>query len=384
MAQSQCRRPLLYPIAQASSLRKRDLWLGITQTTEGESTPRIGIRTVAAFAVAFIATAALIHSALPSPLGLYANMRTEKLMLLHDWQGRAASAAFGASSVHNGFDPRAFDSTLAGTPLHTTSINLGVEGGAQSEQRVMALKFVAGLHPHPDQACFVLLHLNAGANFTTDHLIHPRTINIYDWKTVRFIHGLSVHALNSSRDAGRFGSALAATVLYYTNVGMLSNLIFPPPPDPQIISDETKDDRRGYLTPPSPPGNDEFIAKVFSETPRTMQPVPQTLLPGNYALISELQQASPVRNVHFVYFVTPLMRDLGHYPVYPASITVDGGATPILSVARPDLYPELYHSQYWHDDAHLSPSGAALMGKYLADQLDTWYRAHPQSMSCGD
>jgi hypothetical protein len=356
----------------------------MTTSTEGEISRRHPIRTVASFAAAFIVTAAVIHFSLPDPLRLYANIRSEKLLLLQQWQGRVSSAVFGASHANDGLDPRTFDSALAGTPLRTTTLNLGIEGGSQSEQRAMALTFVSSLRPHPDQACFVLLELNAGANLTVDHLVHPRTIDIYDWKTVRFIHGLSTAAIGRKRGAGRFAYALAAAAMYYSNVGMLSNLVFTPPTDSQLMLHETEDDRRGLMNRQVPPGNAATLRRLFAQSPRTMIPRPEPLLPGNYALVDEIMKASPVKDLHVLYWVSPQTADMQSFPVYPAEITVDGVTTPILSMARPDLYPDLYQPQNWYDYAHLSASGAPLLGKHLATQLSDWYRTRPQQMSCGD
>ena len=340
---------------------------------------------IASFFAAFFIVACLIRVVLPSPLGLYAAMRSEKLLLMDQWNGRANSAVFGSSHVHNGFDPRTFDSTLAGTPLRTTTINLGIEGGSQSEQRVMALKFVSGLRPHPDQACFVLLELNAGANFTPDHLVHPRTIDIYDWKTVRLLRELSPLSLGRSRAAGRFAIALVGASMYYTNVGMLSNLIFAPPLDQQMIVDQTRDDRRGLLSPTAPPGITATIEKLVDAESHAMVPAPETLLPGNYELADEIMKASPVHNLRVIYWMSPRLDNLVSYPVYPPEITVDGVITPILSMARPDLYPDLYVPSNWADGTHLNATGAAMLGHDLAAQLLDWHRAHPQSqpMSCG-
>ena len=342
-------------------------------------TPKTVFRAIVFFFAAFVLSAALLHIILPPAIGLYAAMRSEKLILLGQFKDRATTAVFGSSHVHNGFDPRTFDRTLAGTPLATTTLNLGIAGGSQSEQRAMALQFVSHLKPHPDQACFVLLELNAGANFTNDHLVHPRAINVYDWQTVHFVSRLSPPSLGRSRAAGRLLYALAASGLHYANVGMLSSLIFNPSPDREMLADETKDDRRGLLEEAGSP----TMGPLFATIGHSMKPSPEPLLPGNYDLLSELQHDSLVHNVHFVYWVSPRVDNLDHYPVYPPEITVSGVTTPILSIARPDLYPALYQPQNWADDAHLSGSGAALLGNILGGQLLDWYKAHPQPMACG-
>jgi hypothetical protein len=330
----------------------------------------------------FVASAALIHLCIASPLDLYAAVRSEKLASFHPWKGRATSAIFGSSHIHNGFDPRTFDQTLSATPLATTSFNLGVEGGSQTEQRVLALDFLKSLRPLPHQACFVLLELNAGANFTNDHLVHPRTIDIYDWRTLRFVHQLSPPSLGAQRVLGRTSFAIVGTALYYSNVGMLANRIFSPPLDQQMLSYETAQDRRGLYTPDALAGN-AAVNTLFTEAGHSMTPDPQPLLPGNYALLSELQHDSRVRGVHFIYVVSPRIDNLSSYPRYPAEITVNGITTPILSMARPDLYRDLYQPSDWIDGSHLSPGGAAILGRDLAQQLLAYYAQHPQPMECG-
>ena len=49
--------------------------------------------------------------------------------------------------MHNGFDPRIFDAAMRGTAEQTRSLNLGIAGGSQSEQRATALEFVRHLQP---------------------------------------------------------------------------------------------------------------------------------------------------------------------------------------------------------------------------------------------
>lgn len=342
------------------------------------------VRSILCFCLAFLAADALIHILLPPPISLYAAMRSEKLQILDDWSGKATSAAFGSSHIHNGFDPRVFDHVLAGTPLATTSLNLGIEGGSQTEQRAMAEQFLPRLRPHKDQACFVILELNAGANFTEEHLVHPRAINIYDWRTVRFIAGLSSPTLGRTRAAGRLAYALSASILYYANVGMVSNLIFDRTLDQPQLDAETAADHRGLLELHMPQWASDYVAHQVALEHHSMTPEPHQLLPGNSNLISELRHDSPVKNIHFVYWVTPLIFNLEHVPSYPSEVTVDGITSPVLSIARPDLYPDLYLARYWADDSHLNAAGAALASRYFAEQLLAWYKTHPQSMACGD
>lgn len=336
--------------------------------------------------VGFVAIAALIHLALPHPLLLRADFRSGKLQLASQFQGRTFSAAFGSSHVHNGFDPRSFDSTLSGTPFATGTLNLAVIGGSQTEQRVMALSYLHHLQPPPAQqhdACFVMLELNAGANFTNDHLIHPRAINIYDTGTDRFMRGLVSPQMPLEQRAGRLGFAAAASLLHYINLGMLSNRLFPAAtPDPGLDM-ETAGDRRGLWSLDPTPGFRAHVEDILSHTPRTHHTTPGTFLPGNTSLIQELAAATPLHNVHFVYIVEPKVSDLTEQTVWPDDLAVNGQLVPILNLAQPDRYPQLYSLDNWFDNAHLSSKGAALASTLLAEALQSFYTAHPAPMRCG-
>ncbi len=160
------------------------------------------------------------------------------------WRGRAVSSNFGFSHIHDGFDPRAFDTAFEGTALATRSIN-GAVGGQQSEQRMMALEFVRGWRWPPvntdglaPQSCFVLLEINAGANFTNDI-----------WRTLErstFIIGgptiycklTDSHKLAEAVRPG--GYAAVAAGLHYMNVGMVSSTIFSAPVDRNEFMNDTQ------------------------------------------------------------------------------------------------------------------------------------------------
>ena len=51
------------------------------------------------FAAGFVVVAGVVHLTVGDPLRLYADMRSEKLMVMDEWQGRAYSAAFGSSQI---------------------------------------------------------------------------------------------------------------------------------------------------------------------------------------------------------------------------------------------------------------------------------------------
>jgi len=339
--------------------------------------------------VGFVAAAGLIHLTIADPLGLYANIRSEKLAVLDHWQGKAYSVAVGSSHVHVGFDPRVFDEAMNGTPDQTVTINLAMEGGSQTEQRMTAFKFLRTLKPPPanpdsgPRACNVILELAAGANFTNDHLVHPRAINLYDWDTTRFVLTLTSPAMGHVQRFGRDGYAFLAMGLHYMNIGMVSNEIFRPPLDPERMRMETADDRRGLRVLDTPHQWYDRMAKIIADSPKQPKVVPAVMVPGNTILVDELAARSPVRNLQFVYIVMPLLHDLTERIDYPDSIQTTAGPVPIISLARPDLYPQLYQPSLWADDAHLNEDGARLATKIFAKDLKAWYAAHGQPAGCG-
>ncbi len=354
------------------------------QTPEPIRKPGI-LAALALFAAGFLLIAFLLHLTLRNPLYLHADMRSEKLEMLARLQGSVFSAAFGSSHVHNGFSPSVFDRELA-PDLHTQTINLAVEGGSQAEQRALALEFVHHLaNPPHGESCMVLLELNAGANFLNDYLVHPRTIDIYDWRTARFISTLTAPGMPLTQRVGRTGYALAASGLHYINLGMLSNRIFAPPLDQKILATQLADDRRGQdVEAGAPIGNHELDDKI-ARLAKSSNPVSELVTPGNTGLAQELEAASPIKHLAFVYFIYPKLEDLSGPLEYPDQLTLPdtGQAIPIINLARPDLYPWLYQPKYWHDEAHLNGQGAALMSAIFADRLKAWYAQHGAPPTCG-
>jgi len=337
-------------------------------------TSRHIVASVAMMSIGFVLTAAIVHLSIRNPLRLYAEIRSEKLAILDQWRGRESSAAFGSSHVDDGFDPRAFDAELRGTAAETTTLNLGISGGSQTEQAVVAKKFIDSL-PDPgkdSQARFVLLEITAGANFTNDHLFHPRAINIYDLPIVRLAVDYSnPRKLGWRRAIGRSGFSLLAGLLHYTNVGMLSSSIFSAPLNEELLASQTGDDRRG-LTPNhlAAPGSPESRAdqQLFAAggVPR---PEPGEVLDGHYALLRYLADAARRKHVQLVYFVAPRLDNLITYSVFPESIKGPLGPVLILNEGQPALHPELYRAGLWHDPTHLTEAGAAIFSKLLADDL---------------
>ena len=357
-----------------------------------EPEEKISLRKISAalllWVAGFLLTAAALHTLVRDPLHLQAASRSEKLLMLKGWHGNVFSAAFGSSHVHNGFDPRVFDRTLAGTPLATRSANLAIEGGSQSEQRVMALEFVKQLES-PAQAgaavqpCFVMLELNAGTNFTKEHLVHPRAINIYDWPTTRLMTHFVSPAMPLEQRVGRIGYALAAMGLHYANIGMVSNRIFAPPFDPLIVADQTADDRRGQRVEPRNAANMPAIYQEFAARPATPTVEEGSLVPGNTELIEQLQKASAVSGVSYIYFTMPKISDLRVQNDYPDRLFAGGREVPILNLARSDRFPQFYNPELWHDDGHLSGVGAQLFSTVFAEQLTAWYAQHGGPTPCG-
>lgn len=365
------------------------------------SPKRPGARQIAAAVTlaitGFLLTAAVLHAAIVTairdPLRLYAAIRSEKLALLPQWHGRIFSAAFGSSHVHNGFDPRAFDEAMAASPEPTTTANLAVEGGAQPEQMALAQTFVRQLvPPHTvgaaDQPCLVLLELGEGANFTPDHLVHPRAINLYSWPRVRLVSELTDARMRLTQRLGRIGFALTAMGLHYASVGMLSNAIFQPPLDMSMLHRETTGDRRGEdeLSPDAKTLAD--MRRMVANPPARPEISPGEVLPGNSALVQRIAEAGAGKHLSFVYVLMPKLGDLFQALDYPDHLTValPTGATevPILNLARPDRFPEVYRNlDLWHDDAHLDGDGARLVSRLLAQQLAAWYAQHGRPEPCG-
>lgn len=339
--------------------------------------------------VGFVVAAGLIHVTIADPMSLYANIRSEKMAVLEQWKGRAYSVAVGSSHVHVGFDPRTFDQAMQGTPGQTVTINLAMEGGSQTEQRATAFRFLDHLKPPPapqgsgPRACTVILELGAGANFTNDHLVHPRAINLYDWDTTRFVLTLTSPGMSRMQRFGREGYAFLAMAMHYMNIGMVSNEIFRPPLDPVRMNMETADDRRGLRVLDEPHRFYDKMAGIIAAAPKQPKVVPGELVPGYRMLVDELAARSPVHNLQFIYLEMPKLSDLTERIDYPDSIQTGSGVVPIINLARPDVYPQLYQPSLWSDDAHLNEDGARVATRIFAEDLKAWYAVHGQPASCG-
>jgi hypothetical protein len=343
------------------------------------------------FAATFALTAAVLHGVVYAfagdPFRLYAAGRSEKLAVMDRMRGKAFSAVFGSSHAANGFVPRAFDAALAGSPDATTTANLAIVGGSQSEQRRMAIEWVAHLVTPaqagaPPQPCFVILELGAGANLLDADLVHPRAINIYDLPTTRLISQMTDAAMPRVQRAGRISYALIELGLHTINLGMLSNVIFRPPLDQELIYSETRDDLRGLYPEEAPSNVPGDVTSVVNSAPAHPLAVDEHLLPGNTRMIEEIDRASRVHDLSPVYLVMPLISDTHETHLYPDHLVADGREVPIINMARADLYPEFYAGANWHDGAHLSDKGAALFSARFAATLKQWYAQHGGPIAC--
>lgn len=344
------------------------------------------LQAVCLFLLGFIVSAIAIHLIVGDPLNLYGPTRSEKLALLKDWEGRAYSAAFGSSRVHNGFDPRIFDKALKGTPLESITLNMGVEGGSQTESYLMAERFIKGLTAPPPksaQACLVLLEINEGANIQARYMYLPRSINIYNFDTINLAIDLSRGAIGRIRSAGRVGYALFSGVLHYANMGMLSGKIFHPPLSEEMLKKQSANDRRGMLSHQQTDGARKTIEAVLRNVPVKPSINNAALTVGEYSLLTSIQRQSPVHPIQFVYVATPQLADLHERPEYPPSMAGPNGLVPIINLAQPEKFPQLYEPKLWHDSGHLNEQGAQLMTSLLAKEMLEWFSAHPMTSRCG-
>jgi hypothetical protein len=364
-----------------------------TPVKPGRPSAREIAASIALAAIGFLITAGLLHAAIRDPLHLHADTRSEKLVMLEQWHGKIFSAAFGTSHVHNGFDPRAFDQVLAGSPLATRTANLAVEGGAQPEQFAMAQQFVEHLESPaqakaPPQPCLVMLELGAGANFTPDHMMTARAINVYAWPEARLVTRMVDAQMPAEQRYGRIAYALAELGLHYINVGMLSSEIFRPPLSQTVMTEQTEDDRRGFMLLSSLDWYQPKLREILEKRPATPVITSEPLLPGNIEMVQQLAAASAVPNVSFVYVVMPRLTDVDSGADYPDHFTIDGPwgpmEVPVINLARADRFPQMYaDTRLWHDEAHFYPQGARIASQILAGQLLKWYASHGEPKPCG-
>ena len=313
----------------------------------------------------------LIHPTLSRPIGLYAEGRSEKLVVLDRYVSRTNVAIFGTSHLQNGFDPRAFDARLAADGNHAQSLNLAIAGGSQTEQRAMALEFLrkAAESPTAPKRRLILLEINAGANFRVQHLVHPRAINIYDVASVKLVAALSDSGVGRERQAGRIGYALLASCFHYANLGMLANLVFQPALNAELLQSISGEDRRGLEALEPSSNSSAVIDNIFAQRPVSAQDHVESISAGNRDLVDQVYAAAGGDSVRVAYVVTPLLSGLATAPLYPSEVVTDRFRAPIINMARINDDPELFSKDLWHDTAHLNARGAALFSQVLAAKL---------------
>ncbi|WP_158820006.1 hypothetical protein [Granulicella sp. S156] len=336
------------------------------------------------FFAGFIVSAGVLHLLIGSGLSLYGAERSEKLAMLQRSNYTFSSAIFGSSHVHQGFDPRVFDSALTGSPLAVRTVNLGLNGGAQVEQRLVALDFLAHLKPPPaGQPCLIMLEVTAPPRFSTLYTWHPRQVNILDWQSVQLAShfalepGTRLHRLNLRV------SLYESAISHFINMGMLSSRIFPPPYDEAEIVKETADDRRGMLTELPNEMTRADVKRSFAVRLPIPKPRDEKMQRGDSMLIEDLHRALNGGRVQYLWVAMPGLDDLKEYPVYPASQKTSFGEVPILNLARPDLYPQLYDPSLWFDNQHLNEQGAKLASQVLAALFLAWSDEHSVQQNCG-
>jgi hypothetical protein len=107
------------------------------------------------------------------------------------------------------------------------------------------------------------------------------------------------------------------------------------------------------------------------------------VMPGNAALVDSLDEASAVQHLQFVYVVLPKLADLWTQTEYPEFVETARGRVPIVNMARPQRYPQIYDARLWYDDAHVNERGAQLVTRLLAEELKRWYAAQGPAAGCG-
>jgi hypothetical protein len=324
---------------------------------------RLGI-TALTFSVAAVACAAAIHQLVGNPLDLYAEYRTEKLLILAEHADDANVAVFGSSHLHNGFDPRAFDAALAMPGMR--SLNMAIKGGSHVEQALMAKAFLNAKRTKPDQRCVVVLELNAGANFLNFHLTHPRAINAYSPESVALALSFADESVDTARRLGRASYAFAAGAMHLANVGMLSSHIFPPPINRQELAQQTRYDRRGLAVEPVNFQEAGLAAQYLTRAQPARLPQEASLSNGLQQLIQKLEAVPHTCSPQFFFMVSPKASDIESPESFPTTIQVGTRQVPVLNMATPASYPALYQPRMWHDVTHLNEDGAGAMSTELA------------------
>jgi hypothetical protein len=330
---------------------------------------------VACAMLGFVGACCLLRLLIPAPINLYAEIRSEKIALAMRWAGIVSVAAFGSSHVDCGFDPRSFDRAMlpaAGRPI---SLNLGVAGGSQVEQTAVALEFerIVATSPAKRNAHILLMEANSGANFPRQFITHPRSINIYDSNALRLALQFSDPKLGLVRAIGRSLVAMADYALNFMNVGMLSAQLFRPSLNAGLVKTQTEADRRGLSPPPPSPidvKDTRDIYALMATLNSKPQSSPELITSGLcFEATSLLRDREGAARYTVIFFVTPKLSDLRSYQTYPNSVTCGRHFIPIVNVALPETYAEIYDPKLWHDINHLNERGAAVYSRLLANEV---------------
>ena len=328
----------------------------------------------------FLGMSCILRVLIKDPINLYAEIRSEKLALATQWAPVATVAAFGTSHVDCGFDPRSFDASLASGSLRPVSLNLAVSGGSQIEQTAVAREFQRLVDQSSGHGAphLLLMEANSGVNFIPKFMTHPRSINIYDGDALSLAFQFSDPKIGRIRALGRSMVAIADYALHFVNLGMLSSQIFRPSLNSALVKTETQADRRG-LSPPPPSPNDakdtREVDTLMGSLSGKSNGTPALITPGLCAEATRLRGTSAAAAMFRVmYIVTPKLTDLKHFETYPDTITCGPSTVPIINVALPESYPELYDPLLWHDVNHLNERGAGvfstLLGRAVGRALD--------------
>jgi hypothetical protein len=93
-------------------------------------------------------------------------------------------------------------------------------------------------------------------------------------------------------------------------------------------------------------------------------------------MVEDLQRNSAQSGLQVAYVVTPKLSDLKLRTVWPPCFATQNGPVAILSLNRPDVYPEMYRdASNWTDEAHLTEKGAQILGTRAAEQWLAWNRS---------
>jgi len=322
---------------------------------------RLLVAPFASAAAGFLVITSGIHLLVTNPIELYAQDRSEKLEMLKNSHEAFGFVVFGSSHAHNGFDPRAFDKEIQDA-AQARSLNLAVRGGSQTEQAAMARHYLQSIKvpPKSPHATVLMLEANAGVNFQVMHLVHPRTINIYNKDIASLAYGFNPSRNELTKLIGRSGYALIATSLHYMNVGMLASQIFNPPVNKAILEHE--------IEPYSEKDAQDVISAIANKPNRANAATVEDTK-GLAGVVKIINSSAATKDTELLFYITPKLSDLITHPAYPPSMEVDGKCIQIINFAIPNEHPELYKAEYWHDPGHLNEAGAGLFSSLLAKKL---------------